>query len=177
KWSNGQPLQAKDFLFAIALLKAAVTESPANWAQYVPGEFPMSVKSDSAPNATTIVLNLNKAYNPVSFLNHQLQDTTTVFPFPSQAWNIDSAGGPHLNNWQAPAVAKKIFDSLNKQGTTVSTFASNPLWQVVSGPFKLKSFSATNGSYVMTPNPSYGGSPKPRYSQLDVNTYTSFTAE
>src|SRR6202012_4488355 len=25
--------------------------------------------------------------------------------------------------------------------------------------------------------PSYGGSPKPRYSQLEVNTYTSFTSE
>jgi peptide/nickel transport system substrate-binding protein len=177
KWSNGQPLQAKDFLFAIAILKAAVTESPANWAQYVPGEFPVSVVSDSAPNPTTIVLNLNRAYNPGFFLNNQLQDTTTVFPYPSQAWNVDATGGPHLNNWSSPAVAKKIYDYLNKQGTTVSTFASNPLWQVVSGPFKLKSFSATNSSYVMTPNPSYGGTPKARFAQLDVNTYTSYTAE
>jgi peptide/nickel transport system substrate-binding protein len=177
KWSDGQPLQAKDFLFAIAILKAAVTESPANWAQYVPGEFPTSVVSDSAPNPTTIVLHLNKAYNPGFFLYNQLQDTTTVFPYPSHAWNIDSAGGPHLNNWQDPAVAKKIYDYLSKQGTKVSTFATNPLWKVVSGPFKLKSFSATNGSYVMTPNPMYGGSPKPKFSELDVNTYTSFTAE
>jgi len=177
KWSNGQPLQAKDFLFAIAILKAAVKESPANWAQYVPGQFPVSVVSDSAPNATTIVLNLNRAYNPGYFLNNQVQDTTTVFPFPSQVWDVDAAGGPHLNNWQDPAVAEKIFDYLNKQGTTVSTFASSPLWKVVSGPFKLKSFNATNSSYVMTPNPSYGGSPKPRFSQLDVNTYTSYTAE
>jgi peptide/nickel transport system substrate-binding protein len=177
KWSDGQPLQAKDFLFAIAILKAAVTESPANWAQYVPGEFPTSVVSDSAPNPTTIVLHLNKPYNPGFFLYNQLQDTTTVFPYPSHAWNIDSAGGTHLNNWQDPAVAKKIYDYLSKQGTKVSTFASNPLWKVVSGPFKLKSFSATNGSYVMTPNPTYGGSPKPKFSELDVNTYTSFTAE
>jgi peptide/nickel transport system substrate-binding protein len=177
KWSDGQPLTAKDFLFSIAILKAAVTESPANWAQYVPGEFPTSVVSDSAPNATTVVLHLNKAYNPGFFLNNQLQDTTTVFPFPEHAWAVDSTGGAHLSNWSDPAVAKKIYDYLNKQGTTVSTFATNPLWKVVSGPFSLKSFSPSNGSYAMTPNPQYGGSPKSKADQVQTNTYTSYTAE
>jgi peptide/nickel transport system substrate-binding protein len=59
----------------------------------------------------------------------------------------------------------------------VATFGSNPLWQDVSGPFKLTSFSATNSSYALAPNPSYGGSPKPVYSTLDVETYTGFTSE
>ena len=37
KWSNGQPITSKDFLFFIDLTKAAVKASPANWAQYVAG--------------------------------------------------------------------------------------------------------------------------------------------
>ena len=44
------------------------------------------------------------------------------------------------------------------------------------GPFKLASFNTTNSSYVLKPNPNYGGSPKPK-NEVDVNTYTSFTAE
>ncbi len=48
----------------------------------------MSVTSATTPNATTIVLNLDKAYNPGFFLNNQVQDTNNVFPMPSQAWNV-----------------------------------------------------------------------------------------
>ncbi len=59
----------------------------------------------------------------------------------------------------------------------MATFATNPLWKVVSGPFKLKSFSATNSSYVLVPNPSYGGTPKSTASAVDVNTYTGYTSE
>jgi len=178
KWSNGQPITSKDFLFFIDLLKAAIKASPANWAQYVPGEFPMSVTSATTPNATTIVMNLNKAYNPGFFLNNQVQDTNNVFPLPSQVWNVDSAGGPHITDWATnPADALKIYTYLAKAGGSVATFASNPLWKVVSGPFKLTSFSATNSSYVLTPNPSYGGTPKPYANQIDVNTYTGYDAE
>jgi peptide/nickel transport system substrate-binding protein len=176
KWSNGTPVVANDFIFEIDLLKAAVKESPANWGQFVPGEFPLSVTSVSAPNTHTVVVHLDKAYNPGFFLNNQVADTDNVYAIPSTAWNIATPGGPHLD-FTNPANAKKIYDFLNKAGGSVSTFASNPLWQVGDGPFKLKSFSATNSSYVLTPNPTYGGSPKPVYSELDVNTYTSFTAE
>ena len=40
KWSNGQPITANDLLFNIDLIKAAIKASPANWAGYVPGQFP-----------------------------------------------------------------------------------------------------------------------------------------
>ncbi|MDQ6776275.1 MAG: ABC transporter substrate-binding protein [Actinomycetota bacterium] len=176
-WSNGQPVVANDVIFDIDLLKAAVKESVANWGQYVPGQFPASVVSATAPNTHTVVLRLNKAYNPGYFLNNQLQDTDYgAYPMPSTAWNIASAGGPHLD-YTNPANAKKIYDYLNKQGGSVASFGASPLWKIGDGPFKLTSFSATNSSFVLAANPSYGGSPKPQASQVDVNTYTSFTAE
>ena len=36
-WSNGTPVTANDVLFWLDLLKAAVTESPANWGGFTPG--------------------------------------------------------------------------------------------------------------------------------------------
>jgi peptide/nickel transport system substrate-binding protein len=177
KWANGAPMTANDVLFSYYLLKAAVTESPANWGQFVPGEFPLNVTSATAPNDHTVVFNLNKAYNPGFFENNQLADTNNVYALPSTDWNVESAGGAHVTDWSNPAVAKKIYDYLNKQGAAVASFGTNPLWQDSSGPFKLKSFTATNSSYVLTPNPNYGGTPKSMVSALDVNTYTGFTSE
>jgi peptide/nickel transport system substrate-binding protein len=176
KWSNGAPVDANDVLFYIALLKAAIKESAANWCQYSVGEFPVNVTSMSAPNSHTVVLHLNKRWNPGFFLNNNLQDTDGgVFPMPSTVWNVDRAGGPHLN-WRNPAVAKKIYDYLNKQGTTPATYSTNPLWQDVDGAFKVSNFSVTNGSYDLVPNPSYGLSPKPTFAKLSVETFTSETA-
>ena len=72
----------------------------------------MSVTSATTPNATTIVLNLDKPYNPGFFLNNQVQDTNNVYPLPSQSWNVAAAGGPHINDWATnPADAAKIYTS------------------------------------------------------------------
>ncbi len=178
KWSNGAPIDANDVVFWFDLLRAAIKESPANWGQFSPGLMPQNVKSISTKGKYDVVMHLTGPYNPGFFLNNNLSDTNNVYPLPSTAWNIDAAGGPHLTNWQNnPAVDKKIYDYLSKQGGSVATFASDPLWQVVDGPFKLTSFSATNSSYTLVPNPSYGGSPKPIMSQVQVQTYTGYTSE
>ena len=175
-WANGAPIDANDVVFEIDLLKAAVKEAPANWSQFSPGLMPQNVVSATATSKYTAVLKLNKPWNPGFFLNNNLQDTNNVFPLPSTAWNIDRIGGPHLD-YTNPANAKKIYDFLNSQGKSLSTFASSPLWKDVSGPFELKSFNTTNSSYTLVPNPHYGLSPKPQMSEVQFNTYTSFTAE
>jgi peptide/nickel transport system substrate-binding protein len=176
KWANGAPIQANDVVFFIDLLKAAIKEAPSNWSQFSPGLMPQNVLSAKAVNQYTVQLKLNKPTNPGFMLNNNLSDTNNFFPIPSTAWNIDKIGGPHLD-FTNPANAKKIYDFLNAQGKKVSSFASSPLWKDVSGPFKLTSFSPTNSSYTLVPNPSYGGSPKPMMSQVQVQTYTSYTSE
>jgi peptide/nickel transport system substrate-binding protein len=178
KWSNGAPVDANDVVFWFDLLQAAIKESPANWGQYSPGLMPQNVKSISTQGKYDVVMHLTGPYNPGFFLNNNLADTDNVYPLPSTAWNVDATGGPHLTNWENnPAVDKKIYDYLNKAGGAVAAFATNPLWKVVDGPFKLTAFSATNSSYTLTPNPSYGGSPKAIMSQVQVDTYTGFTSE
>jgi peptide/nickel transport system substrate-binding protein len=179
KWSDGTPITSTDVEFFFRLLQAAIKASPANWGQYSPGLFPANVTSVSTPSPTKFVINLNKATNPGYFLYNELQDTNWgLYALPAQTWDIAAAGGPAITDWNTnPADALKIYNYLEAQGTTLSTFASNPLWQVVSGPFKLSSFNTTNSSYTLVPNKSYSLSVKPNVSQIDVNTYTSLTAQ
>jgi peptide/nickel transport system substrate-binding protein len=152
KWSDGQTLGAKDMEFTIDVIRAAIKESPANWANYVPGYFPDTITSMSTPNAQTLVINMTKPVNPV-WLQEDILDIGLM---PAHAWAKASASGPLLD-YTNPANAKKIWDFLNSQSKSVSTYATNPLWQVVYGPYKLSAYNATTGSFTMVPNPNYSG--------------------
>ncbi len=177
KWSDGSPVTGQDLAFDIDLLRAAVKESAANWGQYVPGQFPASVKSVQV-SGQSVTLKLNKAYNPGYFLYNQLQDTNYgIYPLPSKTWNIDSDGGAPITDWATnPKSAQKIFDYLAKLGGSVANFGDK-LWQMDDGPFTLQSYNTTNNSYVLSPNPHYGLKDVAPHATVDFNTYTSLTAE
>jgi peptide/nickel transport system substrate-binding protein len=174
RWSDGQPLTAKDALFYLDMVRAAVKESGANWGSYTPHVgIPDQVVSASAPNATTLVIHLNKAVNPAWFTASGLYD---IQPIPAHAWARASAGGPILD-FTNPANAKQIYDFLAKQSGSTSTYASNPLWQIVDGPYRLTEFNNTTGGYTLAPNPKYGGPHSKIVPALQAIPYTSDTAE
>jgi peptide/nickel transport system substrate-binding protein len=174
KWSDGKPITANDMLFAIDEIKAAIKESPANYAYYTPDTgFPDEVASATAPNATTLVVNLKKAYNPSWFIEDQFG---SIQPMPAHAWAKDSANGPILD-FTNPANAAKIYNFLAKASKSVGTYATNPLWQVVDGPYKLSSFNSTTEGFTMTPNASYGGPKSTTQLSLTGVPFTSDTAE
>jgi peptide/nickel transport system substrate-binding protein len=176
KWSNGKPLTSQDVLFWYYMLKAALKESPANWAFYTPGlGIPDEVASVTAPNATTVTMKLTKAVNPTWFWENMLG---TIQPMPSQAWDIDATGGKPVTDWATnPADATKIYNYLSAASKSVSTYASNPLWQVVDGPYKLSSFTASSGAFTMVPNPAYGGPGATTVSTWQSVPFTSDAAE
>ena len=151
KWSNGQTLSSKDLEFTLYETIAAVKESPANWADYTPGYFPDTITSMTTPNASTLVVNMKSAVNP-TWMEEDIIDNG-IMP---AAWAKDSANGPALD-YTNPANATKIFNFLNAQSKSISTYATNPLWQDVYGPYKLSSFNATTGAFTMVPNPTYSG--------------------
>jgi peptide/nickel transport system substrate-binding protein len=174
RWSDGQPLTARDALFFLDMVKAAVKESGANWGQYTPNlGIPDQVVSASAPNATTLVIHLNKAVNPAWFTADGLY---YIQPMPAHAWAKASANGPVLD-FTNPANAKKIYDFLAKQSGSTGTYATNPLWQVVDGPYRLTAFNNTTGGYTLTPNPKYGGPHSAIVPSVQAVPYTSDTAE
>ena len=174
KWSNGQPVTSRDVLFWFDEVRAALKESPANWGPYTPGlGIPDQITSVTAPNASTLVINLNKTVNPQWFWEDEL---SAVVPMPSAVWAKASASGPTLD-FTVPANAKKIFDYLAGASKSVSTYASNPLWQTVNGPYKLTAFNSSSGAFTMTPNAAYSGPHAKKMSVLQAVPYTSDTAE
>src|SRR6202034_927082 len=56
-------------------------------------------------------------------------------------------------------------------------YATNPLWQVVNGPYKLTSFTASTGAFTMVPNPAYGGPHAKVESNYQEVPFQSDTAE
>jgi len=177
KWSNGQPITANDLLFYIDLLKAAVKESPADWEGYVPGHFPDNLASTSEPNASTLVLNLTTSVNPTWFTDNMLGQGPLI-PLPSTVWAKDSATGTVVaaSAW-TPATMTKIYNYLITQAKSLSTYATNPLWQTVDGPYKISAYNTTTGGFTMVPNTTYGGPHATPMSNFEGVPFTSTTAE
>ncbi len=177
KWSNGQPITANDLLFNIDLIKAAVKASPANWAGYVPGHFPDNLVSTSEPNSTTLVMNLSGPVNQTWFTEDVLGQGPLI-PLPSFLWAKTSASSSVVpaSGWD-PATMAKIFAYLTSQAKSLSTYATNPLWQVVDGPYKLSAYNTTSGGFTMVPNTTYGGPHVTPQSSFQGVPFTSNTAE
>jgi peptide/nickel transport system substrate-binding protein len=173
KWSNGQTVSSKDVLFTFDMLKAGIKASPANWAYYVPGYFPDIVTSMSTPNASTIVVNMSKAVNP-TWMEEDILGGVPIMP--SAEWSKDSASGPVIDFTNA-ANAAKIYAFLSAASKSVSTYATNPLWQTVYGPYKLSSFNDTTGAFTMVPNTSYSGPHANPMSNYSGVPFTSNAAE
>ncbi len=172
-WSDGKKVVSQDVVFYINLLKAAVKESAANFGNYTPGYFPDSVVKAEATDPTTVTLTLTKPFNPQFFYLNQL---TFISPLPSTAWNRAAVGGPPLDS-TVPANAKKIYDFLAKQAADLKTYATNPLWKVVDGPFTLTAYNPNTSALTMKPNPKYTGPQKAHVSEVQQVSFTSESAE
>ena len=59
----------------------------------------------------------------------------------------------------------------------MSTYATNPLWQTVDGPYKLSAFNDTTGAFTMVPNTSYSGPHATPMSNFVGVPFTSNAAE
>jgi peptide/nickel transport system substrate-binding protein len=174
KWSDGQPITSKDVLFFYDEVKAALKENSSNWGPYNPGlGIPDQVANVTTPSTSTIVFTLKKAVNPGWFWDDQLSN---LLPLPAQSWAKASASGPILD-FTNPANAKLIYNFLSKASGSVNTYASNPIWQVVDGPYHLTAFDSSTGAYTMQPNPSYGGPHAGKVSTFVADPFTSDTAE
>lgn len=172
KWSDGKPVTSRDLVFWMNLLLAEKNQ----YAGYVPGGWLDHVAGVSAPNANTFVLKLNVKYNATYLLYNGL---SLLSPIPQHAWDKTSASGPVGNYDQTPAGARKVYDYLNKESMSLSTWDTNPIWQVVDGQWHLKpntGFQVT-GQTIMVPNRNYSGPDKPKISELKELPFTSATAE
>jgi peptide/nickel transport system substrate-binding protein len=169
KWSDGTPVTARDFTFVYNLLKANYND----WIYYNPGLFPADVTSVATPDTHTVVIHLNRSYNPDFYVDDELYYVPLL---PQHAWDKTSSTGAVGNYDQTAAGAKAVWNFLQKQGADMATFATNPLWQVVDGPWKLSQFQS-DGYYAWVPNPNYSGPDKPKLSKVIFVPFTTDAAE
>jgi peptide/nickel transport system substrate-binding protein len=174
KWSDGATVDAKDVIFFLNMLEA----NKANYAGYTPGLAPDNIASYSATGPQQVTLHLKQSYSSIWYTYNQL---AIMYPFPL-TWDVTKAGaapdsGGCLTDSAADgwAKCKAVWAFLNGQNKDTATYASNTLWKVEDGPWRLTSFSIA-GNYTFAPNPKYSGSPKPSISELKFEEYTSDTA-
>jgi len=171
-WSDGRPVTARDVLFWMNLLRANTDE----WGLYAPGDWISHIVSMAAPTPTTFSVTFNIAYNPTYLLYNGLSEIT---PLPRFAWDKTCSNCPVGNADMTPSGARAVYTFLNGQSLSPHTWATNPLWTVVDGPWRLqpKTGYQTDGKLVFVPNPRYDGPDKPTISQFVELPFTSATAE
>lgn len=178
KWSDGESVDASDVIFWLNLMKA----EPGQYYGYAKGQLPDNLASYTAVSPTTVVLRLKSAVSSIWFTYNQLAEIT---PMPA-AWDVTGAGAKAgsggcaadsaADHWARCAA---VYRFLAGQAADLSGYASNPLWQVADGPWKLASFTAASSGPVASfaPNPAYSGSPKPQLARFTYYAFTSDAAE
>ena len=186
KWSNGETVTAENVMFWMNMLHA----EKANWAGYSPGALPDDVSSIVVNSPSQLTINLTAPVNTYWFTYNELSQIT---PMPN-AWDITAKGGaPNSGGCAAGAYGtvdtqcKAVYTFLSKQSgydpnnpkaanNSLSTYATNPIWKVVDGPWKLTSFNAS-GNITFVPNSSYSGPIKPTLTKFIELPFTTDDAE
>ena len=129
-----------------------------------------------------MVLHLKSAVSSIWFTYNQLAEIT---PMPA-AWDVTSASasagsGGCATDTAADKWAKcaAVYNFMTAQAKNAKTYATNPVWGVVDGPWKLSSFSTAASGPVTSfvPNTAYSGSPKPQLADFTYYAYTDDTTE
>lgn len=192
KWSDGTTIDAQDVIFFLNMMRAEVT----NWGGWVPGELPDNIASVTAPSAIalSVTIKFKQPYNRNFVLFSELSQIT---PMPI-AWDISKlvngkpaapgSGGCSAITWNTTtasdcqAVWKFMTDNNGVsvhpvESGDLATYATNPLWQVVDGPWHLSGFTAATGQVTMVPNSAYSGGNKPRFASFVELPFTTNAAE
>ena len=169
KWSDGTPVTTRDLMFWLNLLKANKTE----WADYTPKQFPDNVTSTKIVSPYELQMKLDKSYGSSFFTGDELSQIT---PIPQHAWDKTSATGKVGNYDETPAGARAVMSYLQTQSKDLKTYATNPLWQTVDGPFKLSGYTLS-GKVTFVPNKTYSGPAKPKIAEFVEVPFTSQDAE
>jgi peptide/nickel transport system substrate-binding protein len=169
-WSDGQPITSRDLEFWMTMFVA----NKASYGGYVPGQIPDNLTGVTYPDAHTAVFTFDKKYDQTWIIYNQLGQLGVM---PQHAWDKTSADGAIGDYDRSVNGAHAVWNFLNTEAQKLDTYTTNPLWQVVSGPWKLSQFDASTGHAVYAPNPNYSGPDKPSLDQYELMPYTTDTAE
>ncbi|MCF2707258.1 peptide ABC transporter substrate-binding protein [Arcanobacterium haemolyticum] len=169
KWSDGVDITTRDIEFWWNL----VTNNTDKWASYRKGSFPDNVTEFKIIDEHTFSLTTNEKLSPGWFVGNQLNK---IVALPQHAWDRTSLDGEVGDFDRDPAGAVQVFDFLTEQSKDLSTYATNELWQVVSGPWKMSSY-VPDGQVELVPNENYWGENKAKISKVVLRPFTGDDAE
>jgi peptide/nickel transport system substrate-binding protein len=199
KFSNGQGVDAQSVVFWMNMLMAEGRFANATldmWGASTPGEFPYNVASYSAPDGPRgdlVTISFDERYSSTWLLYNELSQIT---PMP-EAWDITSLDGTpgsgrcgvvstgEMNGSATAAACTRVwtFDTDDDETSLsphmsgdLDTYGSNPLWQVVDGPWRLSSYDVSGGQITFVPNPRYSGPQRPILSKFVERFYPSDAA-
>jgi peptide/nickel transport system substrate-binding protein len=170
KWSTGATVTSADVKFYFQLLDAG----KKTLGNYLPGLMPDNISSVTYPSSSEVVLHLKRSYNPTWFTPNQL---TWIYPLPVQEWDRTSLTSPAGSAASTPAGAKKVFAFLFTQCKDRRTYAEDPLWKTVDGPFEISSYNLETHEATFATNRHYTGPTRPRIAGYKLYSFTTGTAE
>jgi peptide/nickel transport system substrate-binding protein len=158
QWSDGETMCADNVLFWVNLMKV----KGHRYGEYVPGYFPDNLVSYGKLADDQVWFTFDRVYSKRWVLMNQL---STITPLP-KAWDR-TADGP-ANASGGLADVEGVYEFLMaEQGNLVeeanehrTRWADSPIWSVVSGPWRLKSYTV-EGLVTFVPNEHYSGPNKP----------------
>jgi peptide/nickel transport system substrate-binding protein len=159
QWSNGETICADNVMFWLNMMKVKAVR----YGGYSPGYLPDNLVSYRKIAEDKVSLTFDKVYSRTWVLMNQL---TYITPMP-RAWDRTSDDTP-ANASADVADIPAVYDYLveqNGQWTVEDNelrtrWPDSPVWSVVSGPWRLKTF-ALDGTVTFVPNEHYSGSNKP----------------
>jgi peptide/nickel transport system substrate-binding protein len=171
RWSNGTPVTSRDVEFWYDLMKYGGGTNI--WWDYLAGQFPSNVTSFKIISPTKFSMTWDHNYN-LPWLYNELGQ---LIPIPQASWDRESATGPVGNYDLTTSGAHKVLGFLLKENKDLPTYATNPLWKVVDGPWQLSQFTPSTGDATYVRNKDYGGPFTGSISKVRVLSFTSDTAE
>ncbi|MGA8679183.1 MAG: ABC transporter substrate-binding protein [Acidimicrobiales bacterium] len=192
-FSNGQHVDAQSGIFWMNMMMA----ESANWPGSAAGEFPYNVVGYSAPQGAggdIVTITFDRAYSATWVLYNELSQIT---PMP-EAWDITSLHGQpgsgrcgvvatgEMDGSATNAACQRVwnFDTDDNETSThpqmngdLATYGSNPLWQIVDGPWRLSSYDISSGQATFVPNLDYSGPQQPIVSRFVELFYASEAAK
>lgn len=160
KWSNGETICADNVMLFINVLKA----KPHRYCYYTPGCLPDNLTAMEKIAEDQVRLTFDRAYSKTWVLMNQL---TLITPMP-KAWDRiadDIPANASGDIGDAPAVYEFLAEKnglpfTNEDHTHRGKWPESPVWSVISGPWRLKSFEI-DGTITFVPNEHYSGPDKP----------------
>jgi peptide/nickel transport system substrate-binding protein len=203
-WSNGETVTAQDVVFWMNMLKVERLNWAAYAAGTIPDDL-KTVTTNGATVHMTMTGSVNPywyTYNELSQITPlpMAWDITATGQKPGSALCgkaayadvtvkiAKTAKGTTITPVSPAAKScAAVYTFMSRQSgydpsnpkapnNSLKTYATNPLWQVVDGPFRLSSFNSS-GYAAFVPNPKYSGPVKAKIAKLVELPYTSTGAE